>query len=96
MDPVPEHGALPDEKHATAEELAEGPGLRIGNPDGGEEVDACEFGDLPGVDGIDRGARLPDALHVVRVGDHDAMAQGGQRAFEPVPRSAASHLVFVE
>lgn len=48
MDPVLHLGALTDEEPARVKELAPTPGVRIRDPDGREEIDPEQLGELPG------------------------------------------------
>ena len=85
VNPVPHHRALPDEKHASAEQLAEGTGGCVGTPDRWQQVHPREFGELPRIDRIRLRAGLPDQLHPVLKGDHHPVPKGRQPALKPVP-----------
>lgn len=50
VDAVPDHGTLPDQEDPTAEEVAQGAGLGIGDPDRRQELHEGEPGELSGVD----------------------------------------------
>jgi hypothetical protein len=82
---VLEDRALAHQKRAAAQELSVGARDRIRNPDRRQQVHAGEFGELARVDGIGLGARLPDELDLIRVGDLDAVALRRELLLEPRP-----------
>jgi len=49
------------------------------------EMHTGEFRELARVNGVGLGAGLPDELHLVGMGDEDAVAEGRELAFQPVP-----------
>jgi hypothetical protein len=91
VNPIAHHRPLPDEEHATAQQLSQCPRRLIRNPDRRQELDPREFSQLPRVDRIRLRPRLPDQLHLVGMRHEHREASRRELSLEPVPIECRFH-----
>ena len=84
-DAVLESGAFADEQGAAAQELTPLTSVGIREPDRRKQIDPEEFGEFARVDRIGLGPRLPNELHVKRVGDACRVPMLRKPSGQPLP-----------